>query len=320
MAQTNAARESIFQRFNPFATTQPFAATSNPVTTFFSDLGRGATTQTRGFFNSFPSTTGLFSTNTGIADSSKLGVAAQIASYVIGIVVVLLVLLVFVHFLISPIFQLHPGGKGFIPVPGGDDGVLFWKDTHPITIPNANLPISNQSYGYTINLDVFIENPLAMSTGYRLLFRRSDLETPASSVANGTIKAYIGNYNVAAVLLPTTNDLLVSVITSDNIEQHIQIDNVPVQEPFRLGIVVMEQALEVYINGKLMKTKPYSSAPKAILGDIYYKIGSDVPMAKLMNLKIWNRVLTTSEMRYAKPTLAAASVFAAEPIPSSGSC
>ena len=51
--------------------------------------------------------------------------------------------------------------------------------------------------------------------------------------------------------------------------ENIVVPNVPVQQPFRLSMVVMEQALEVYINGKLIKTRAFSAPPKDVKGDIY---------------------------------------------------
>jgi hypothetical protein len=318
MAQLNAARQKLTNLFNPYTTVQSTPGQPSTITSFFSNLGKGATNQTRGFFDSTPSIFGSTTTTTDF--SSKMGTIGQIASYIIGVVIVILVLLVFVHFLISPIFQLHPGGPGVIPIPGGDDGELYWKDKIPSTITNATLPIKNQSFGYSMILDVFIENPLQFSPNFRILFRRSDKETPTNSITGGTIDGYLNNYNVAAALLSNTNDLLVSVLCTDNIPHNVQIENVPVQEPFRLGIIVMEKALEVYINGKLMKTETYSSPPKDVKGDIFPKFGSDRSVAKLRNLKIWNRVLTTSEMRYAKPAMSSAADFAAEPMQSSSSC
>jgi len=222
------------------------------------------------------------------------------ASYLGGILIVLLVLLLFIHFFITPIFQLHPGGPGILPVPGTDDGVLFWNTTTPQTIPNAQLPISNQVDGYTLMTDIMIENPFEFTSKYRLLFRRSDEETPTST--GDTMVGFLGRYNLAAALLPQTNDMVVSLLTSDHQSQDIIVSNVPIQESFRLIVVVMEHAMEVYLNGKLVKTKTFSHPAQPILGNIYPTIGTDRPIATLQNLKIWPRILTTSEIRYAKPS------------------
>ena len=287
-------------------------------TSFLSGLGTGTTTNTRGFntrsfFNATPSA----APSTDVA-ATGMGYFAQMGTYLFSILIVLAIILLFVHFFITPVFQLHPGGPGVIPVPGTDDGVLFWNSVTPDRIPNASLPIVSQSFGYTVNVDMFIENPFQFASTYRLLFRRSDTATPVSQT--GSIHGFLQNYNLAAVLLPDRNDLVVSVLTSDNNSNDILIPNVPIQETFRLGMVVLENAMEVYLNGKLIQTKTFASPPKAILGDIYTTIASEPPVAKLQNLKIWSRVLTTPEIRYAKPPMPAASSFGPISLPSMDSC
>jgi hypothetical protein len=48
------------------------------------------------------------------------------------------------------------------------------------------------------------------------------------------------------------------------------------QNPAYLKLVVMEQALEVYINGHLMKTRMFSAPPKDVKGDIYPSTGTEI--------------------------------------------
>ena len=98
------------------------------------------------------------------------------------------------------------------------------------------------------------------------------------------------------------------------------ISNISVQEPFRLGIVVMDQALEVYMNGHLLKTRAFDAPPKTVNGDIYPAAGIEANIAKIRNLKIWSRILPTAEIRESTPALATAKDFGADPMPSSTSC
>lgn len=79
-------------------------------------------------------------------------------------------------------------------------------------------------------------------------------------------------------------------------------------------------ALEVYLNGHLVKTRPLAAPPKDVRGDIFPAYSVEANIAKLRNLKIWDRILTTSEIRYATPPLSTAKDFAAGPIPGSTSC
>lgn len=241
----------------------------------------------------------------------------RIIAYFLAIVIIIFVILLFIHFFIKPIFRLRPGTPGIIPVPGFDDGKLYWSTTSPGQILNKDLPISNQVYNYSLNIDVFVQNPLQFSKMPRLIFSRGAIlkEHPEGD----TLLGILNQYNLAVALLPDTNDLLVSVLNKDNNMENIIVPNIPVQQPFRLGIIIMEQALEVYISGHLIKTRTFYSPPMDVKGDIYPASGIEANIALLRNLKIWPRILTTNEIRYATPSLSSLQNFGASPIPSSTS-
>jgi hypothetical protein len=128
------------------------------------------------------------------------------------------------------------------------------------------------------------------------------------------------NYNIVAALLPDTNDLIVSVLNKDNNMENIVVPNIPIQQPFRLTMVVMEQALEVFINGKLIKTRRFLAPPKDVKGDITATSGIESNAIKVHNLKIWTRVLTVSEVRESTPVLSTAKDFGAGPMATSTNC
>ena len=102
--------------------------------------------------------------------------------------------------------------------------------------------------------------------------------------------------------------------------ENIVIPNVPVQTPFRLGVILMDNALEVYINGKLAKTRTLSSPPKDIKGDIAPAAGIQANITKVRNLKIWARVLSTAEIRDATPSLSSSADFGASPPSTTSTC
>jgi hypothetical protein len=258
---------------------------------------------------------GTTTTSTGSGKSSTLW---DILAYVLAILIVIIVILLFINYFITPIFKLRPGGPGIIPVPGFDDGKVYWTNTSPGQILNKDLPITSLFYGYTVNLDVFIENPLQFSTAPRIFFSRgASIKTKPSGES---LMGLLDNYNLVAALLPDTNDLVVSVLNTNNAPENIIVPNVPIQQPFRLSMVVMEQALEVYINGKLIRTRKFSATPKDVRGDIYPTSGIEINAIKVHNLKIWSRILSISEIREATPALSSAKDFGAGPMPSSTSC
>lgn len=259
--------------------------------------------------------------NTDISPSNSFNhgdILSKSIAYILAIAIVIFVILVFVHYFISPIFRLHPGSPGIIPVPGWDDGTLFWNKGNSGPISNNDLPISQQYFGYSVIMDVFVENPFQFSKYHRVIFNRGGQRlTPPSG---DTLVGVIDKYNLTVALLPDTNDLVVSVLNSKNNMENVVISNIPVQEPFRLGIVVMDNALEVYINGQLVKTRTFLDLPLDVKGDIEQAKGIEANVAKIRNLKIWPRILTTSEIRNASPSLSTEKDFGAGPIPASTSC
>jgi hypothetical protein len=252
------------------------------------------------------------------AGAGKSSSVSRIVAYLLAIIVVILVILLFINFFITPIFKLRPGAPGIIPIPGFDDGKLFWNKTSPAQILNKDLPIASQSYNYSVNLDVFIENPLQFSKYPRIFFSRGAVrkEKPTGE----TLLGILDNYNLVAALLPDTNDVIVSVLNKDNNMENIIISNASTQEPFRLTMVVMEQVLEVYVNGHLVKTRHFDAVPKDVKGDIYPSSGIEANVTKVRNLKIWARILNTAEIREATPPLSKAKDFGANAMPSSSSC
>jgi hypothetical protein len=258
--------------------------------------------------------TGLSGFNVGNSGES----AKRIAVYLLSILAVILIILLFIHYFITPVFKLNPGSPGIIPVPGWDDGKLFWERGVSGMIQNKDLPIQNLYYGYTINLDMFIQNPQQFSRHPRILFSRGAvMKSPPSGE---TLLGVLENYNLVIALLPDTTDMIVSILNKNNQMENIVIPNVPVQESFRIGIVVMEQALEVYLNGHLMKTRKLDASPKDVKGDIYPASGIEANIVKLRNLKIWSRVLTTPEIRDASPKLSTKDDMNAKSMPSSSLC
>jgi hypothetical protein len=269
-----------------------------------------------------------------IFDTSTMGWSA-IIGYTAAILLILIVILLFIHYTIMPIFQLQPGGPGLIPIPYMDSNQNFWPPQKtPYTVPDISNCIVNQTMtrtlaggnasmasNWSMSLDISIMNPQSTinvggKSGFRLLFSRAqsgkriDNSNLSKATNSGSITEVITDYNIAIGLLPDTNDLLVSVMNSAGNAENIFISNVPTQTPFRLGVVVMDSAFEVYMNGKLTKTKkmaqPVKSMPSDIIPVFQGPLNSQVyQIARIGNLILWPQVVTPSVMKYAEPKLMA---------------
>lgn len=245
----------------------------------------------------------------------------QYIGYFVSILVILFAMLTFIHYFITPIWQLNPGGSGVIPVPGFSDSKVFWKnvrDEQPIN--DASQGFGTVSANWSMSIDTFISDPFSHDTKARIIFARcpDNVIHPSSSVLT---KDSVDTYNLVMAMVPSTNDLVVSTLNTNDNSEDIIIPNVPVQKPFRIGVVLFDSMMEVYVNGMLYKTRQFSAPTKQVFG--YFRpvpsnnIGGTI---KIKNLIVWNRTVSPPEMRYAKPSLANADEFDPSSMPSESSC
>ena len=259
--------------------------------------------------------TGSYYNTTGDSTSS----VKRILALVLAIIIVMIILLLFVDKYITPIFRLQPGSPGIVTIPWTDTGVLFWKRNSD-TLKNEVTPIQNKFFDYSFIVDIFIENPIYFTNQPRILFSRGGMPTDASgstATDRTTLLSLLTYYNIVVALLPDTTDMIVSVLNQNHIMENIIIPNITIQKPFLLGVVIMDKAFEVYIDGRLMKTRSYGAPLLDVRGDI---VAGSTNVAKLRTLKIWDRALIAPEIREAKPPLTSADVFGADPIPGSSTC
>jgi hypothetical protein len=70
-------------------------------------------------------------------------------------------------------------------------------------------------------------------------------------------------------LHPTKNALRVYMNSYDEIAEHIDIENIPINKWFSLIMVMRSQTMDVYINGNVKKSLKLNSIPKQNYGDVY---------------------------------------------------
>ena len=247
----------------------------------------------------------------GVVDTSKINLLS-IFMYIIAILIILIVFLIFVDRYITPVFKYKPGTPGYIPLPYGDDGVLYWPK-YPALIRDDKTIISNIASGITVSLDIYIFNPMAFSKNPRVLFWRGTrlLQNQAQVRPQPLPQSYnIPEFNILYSLAKDTNDLMVSVMMDDSTNNNsnntspietVKINNVPIRKGFRITSVLYDKLLEVYLNGQLIQTRPLAHPPK---GSFHFLNGPQQEgqaCSAVRNLKIWKRCLSLAEIREMSP-------------------
>ncbi len=260
----------------------------------------------------------------------------KIAMVILIVFLVVILALIIVHYTITPIFKLKQGSPGYIPVPGmmTNDGYLYWKSPQHDDLQESNTILKGDKgdMPVTFQMDILLSNinfDLNNETLRPIFMRYSTGD----------------NYSVGAFLEPHVNDLLIQVRTQNRDIEVVRVRNVPGKQPFRIGIILAINYFEVYYNGRLVGTRNLKNPTLQSVGYIYGSPGrkpgtidgatgqvancptslneqfksltntacspkiSGEDYGGVMNLYIWQRVLTADEMRYSGPSMPSADDF-----------
>ena len=231
---------------------------------------------------------------------------------------IFLILLV-VHYTITPIFTFSFGDTGLLPLSDTSDGQLVWTKG-PVAFDLSANVLRILPNSFTVQMDVYVENQTILGNADRVLFYRA--LRPVIPDSTKTIMEQYPESNLLVRLMADTNDLVVSAVTqitpnlaTSTLESTPTILNVPVRQPFRITIILLPQVLEVYLNGRLFGTKTFRYTLKSAPA---YFFGPPEPFrtsVRIMNVQYWDRGLTSVEVRKAGPALPDKSAFGPAPVP-----
>jgi hypothetical protein len=166
---------------------------------------------------------------------------------------------------VTPIFKRLPAS-----LPGIDKTQVFWTNTSsvaPISVgtpgpgstPSVSTPYvsilqGQESYAFTADVLINDEFPKAGVTDRIFLV----LRTGPFALTGSKIQISLNN---------NINTVKVTVFSSSG-QESAEIENVPIRTSFRIGVVKTPTYMDVYLNGKLYKTRKLSGTSAAIsLGD-----------------------------------------------------
>lgn len=200
------------------------------------------------------------------------------------------------------------------------DAYHFWKPSPVftnLTVPKGSVPGFKNTL-YTINMDCVLLNTRNFKgTGgpWRHLMHRGSNELQLTTVGGSLLRtgcAAAANsggalppfglpkrMNPGIFLDPNTNDIVVFVDTERGGEiyhESVRISDVPMDIPFRIGVIVNETMLEVYMNCKLEVSLVLKGRPQSV-EDVWYGLsGAAAAQAQIQNLYIWKRAVPADQI------------------------
>ena len=195
---------------------------------------------------------------------------------------------------------------------------LFWPPGPVFT--NLSIPAGSNgdfnSNSYSLIFDGVLYNTREFKTTggpWRQILHRGSNELKATTVGGAVLKGCAANsfagplppfglpnrMNPGIFLDPNINDIIIFVDSdagSQSYRESVRLVDIPMDTPFRIGINVSGQVLEVYLNCRLEITKVLSGTPRKV-EDVWYGLaGSAAAQAQIQNLYIWPRPLSADEM------------------------
>lgn len=228
----------------------------------------------------------------------------------------LFLVLFFINSTIYPVFSFMDGDGGLLRVPTSNASTNTFTKAPPAWDLSGTIPDLACS-GYTMTLDVLLQNSFMSTTATRpkVFLYRSPQPLPGTALTDlvdtsGSILSHFvgteankGDSNMILWFNAVVNDLNVSIVTGTSVAPSLKvttIQNMPLNKPFRLGLVFTQEFLEVYINGKLEKTTvfPARAAPISVPSSSYLfgpiqTIGMGVQIG---NLYYWGYPASPTQM------------------------
>jgi hypothetical protein len=255
---------------------------------------------------------------------------------------VLFLVLVIVHFTITPIFKFTPGAKGLIGLPAASDDRVYWNTkVQPTALGYA--PLDNDSLGsgtfinnFSFSIDLYVRRMTDTTASSRVIlyktFKNGPQITPTPAIpvvdplataptAAQDLATYMSSKASMYMYLTQTNDLVVTFFNGPNGTPFStrEIKNIPLYNPFRITVVVEEKTFTVYINAKqaFQRTVPTLLALNSNNLDTSSQrffpppSWADAPTKTvfLQNFHLWPRAISYPEVQKAQPALALAADF-----------
>ena len=232
--------------------------------------------------------------------------SSSLFHFALALLVIFLVLLI-IHYSITPIFSFTAGDGGMFPLANTSDGQLVWTKAPPLADVSANV-MRILPYGFTVQQDIYMDNEASLSNRKRVFFYRASSPVVVDSSKAEDLFVDYPESNLFMYLSPNTNDMVVTAVTMKRNGDYVfestpTLLNVPIKEVIRVTVVFMPQVLEVYLNGKLHGTRTFRFTPRSSTAYFFSSPDAYRGSVRVMNLKYWDRPLTSVEIAKSGPPL-----------------
>ena len=174
---------------------------------------------------------------------------------------------------------------------------------------------------FTISFDVFLNGQYISTDVPRVLmyFDTSPVSITTNNFKETDIITLFGNTNFIVYCDPVKNDLIVAAITETTttpkiLEKVAVVENIPINNPFKITVIVSPKFFEVYMNRELIKTYKIkhtltTARPSSVNASLFSPISFLQDTIKIGNVEYFDGPLRSDQVRYSTSDLRDRSFF-----------
>jgi hypothetical protein len=173
----------------------------------------------------------------------------------------LFLFLTFLHFTVTPIFSFMPGDSGIITIaPSGPKQYAFLNGP---TDDGKRIDFEDfKAFNISFAFDIYIRSEFATTVPRVLFYSSPSAIALGATDTKGSLPTKFPGSNLVLYLDPQTNDLHAMILYTDSTTGDVQakhelcVENMPLQKPVRIGVILFQKFVEIYMDGKLVRTIP----------------------------------------------------------------
>jgi len=242
-------------------------------------------------------------------------------------------ILILVHFTITPVFRFSPGDKGLIGIPGTSDSLVYWNNRvqPPPDDPvpkNKDDSLSGYSFvnKFSFSVDLYVRRLIDTAANKRIILYKADSTDVSGGLTESSgqdLSSHMQQNTSMILYLSDTNNLGLTFFCGASGTPYSirEIKNIPLYTPFRITVVVEDRLFTIYLNGRhvFQRIVPNVITSNSNRGGVQ-KFYSAPTWANnpsktifVQNFQVWPRAIRLSEVQSSLPALASVADFKASP-------
>lgn len=231
-----------------------------------------------------------------------------------SVILLLYLILLAIHYFAFPVFAFTPDDAGVITIPSASGKQVAYPSSPAVYDRSCNFT-GLYPYNTTFAMDVKLSADFTTTIPRVIWYRAAAPVALAPTDAETSLSSRFPASNLVLYFDPTKNDLKAFVAMNDGTATTTKtetcIENVPLNRPFRLAVVLQKRIVEIYMNGDLHHTIQTNAdlLQSPVDANVYGPPNRVAAFAQIANITYWPYVISPKMIRMQAQEAADPTIF-----------